>query len=93
MGKLKTQRFEVDESSWSYDISSSIASLLEMIPEDDVNVDVPNLLYNALTTSVFLHNLLFIYSLAIIGVLLEEEILMLLFDIYPFCFSSLVDYM
>ena len=57
MGKLKTQRFEVDESSWNYDISSSIASLLEMIPEDDVNVDVPNLLFNVLTTNVILDNL------------------------------------
>ena len=93
MGKLKTQRFEVDESSWSYDISSSIASLLEMIPEDDVNVDVPNLLYKVLTTNVFLYNLFLIYSLVIIGVLLEEEILMLQFDIYPFNYSLLVDYM
>ena len=93
MGKLKTQRFEVDESSWSYDISSSIASLLEMIPEDDVNVDVPNLLYKVLTTNVFLYHLFLIYSLVIIGVLLEEEILILLFDIYPFYISSLVDYM
>ena len=57
MGKIKTHRFEVDESSWSDDISSSIVSLLEMIPEDDVNVDLPNLLYKVLTTNVFLHNL------------------------------------
>ena len=93
MGKIKTHRFEVDESSWSYDISSSIVSLLEMIPEDDVNVDVPNLLYKVLTTNVFLYHLFLIYSLVIIGVLLEEEILMLQFDIYPFNYSLLVDYM
>lgn len=52
MGRIKTNRFSVDESSWSNDISSSIAKLLEMIPEDDKEIDVPNVLYDCLSKIV-----------------------------------------
>lgn len=54
MRRIKSARFDIDESSWNYDISSSIVSLLEMIPEDDKEIDVPTILYKAFSTNVLL---------------------------------------
>lgn len=54
MRRIKSARFDIDESSWNYDISSSIVSLLEMVPEDDKEIDVPTLLYKAFSTNVWL---------------------------------------
>ena len=57
MGRIKTDRFTVDESSWNYDISSSISTLLEMIPENDKEIDVPNVLYKGLSANVELREI------------------------------------
>lgn len=52
MGRIKTDRFTIDESSWNYDISSSISTLLEMIPENDKEIDIPDVLYKGLSANV-----------------------------------------
>ena len=52
MKALKTNRFDVEENSWNFDIMESITSLLEMIPVDDREVDVPKIIYDGLLHSV-----------------------------------------
>lgn len=48
MKALKTNRFDVEENSWNFDVMENITGLLEMIPEDDREVDVPKILHDGL---------------------------------------------
>lgn len=52
MKGLKTNRFDIDESSWNCDLSESVVALLEMIPEEDASIDVPKVLYDSLRETV-----------------------------------------
>ncbi len=52
MKGLKTNRFDIDESSWNCDLSESVVALLEMIPEEDASIDVPKVLYDGLRETV-----------------------------------------
>ena len=54
MKALKTNRFDVEENSWNFDIMENITSLLEMIPVDDREIDVPKILYDGLLRFVSL---------------------------------------
>lgn len=52
MKALKTNRFDVEENSWNFDIMENITSLLEMIPVDDKEINVPKILYDGLLSFV-----------------------------------------
>ena len=52
MKKLKTERFDIDENSWGYDIYETITRILEEVPVDDVEMDVPSILFKVLNNSV-----------------------------------------
>ena len=52
MKKLKTERFDIDENSWGYDICETITRILEEVPVDDLEIDVPDILFKTLTKSV-----------------------------------------
>ena len=52
MKGLKTNRFDIDESSWNCGLSESVVALLEMIPEEDASIDVPKVLYDGLRETV-----------------------------------------
>lgn len=54
MKALKTNRFDVEENSWNFDIMENITSLLEMIPVEDRDIDVPKILYDGLLRFVSL---------------------------------------
>ena len=54
MKALKTNRFDVEENSWNFDIMENITSLLEMIPVEDRDIDVPQILYDGLLRFVSL---------------------------------------
>ena len=52
MKKLKTERFDIEENSWGYDICETITRILEEVPVDDLEMDVPSILFKTLTNSV-----------------------------------------
>ena len=54
MKALKTNRFDVEENSWNFDIMENITSLLELIPVEDRDIDVPKILYDGLLRFVSL---------------------------------------
>lgn len=45
---MKQERFEIEDNSWSHDMRENIQGLLETIPLDDVEIDVPKVIYDGL---------------------------------------------
>ena len=83
MKALKTNRFDVEENSWNFDIMENITSLLEMIPVDDRNIDVPKILYDGLLRFVSLFLVLLNTSSVTAGMWLLVAKWIWLSNIYP----------
>ena len=45
---MKLERFDIEDNSWSHDMKENIQGLLKTIPVDDLEIDVPKVIYNGL---------------------------------------------
>lgn len=52
MKGLTTERFDIEENSWGYDIAETMRRLLETVPVDDLEMDVPDIIFKTLNHSV-----------------------------------------
>ena len=49
-----SDRFEIEESSWSWELSSAIVDFLKMIPAEDDTIDIEKILFDCLSDRVLL---------------------------------------
>ena len=49
---MKLERFDIEDNSWSHDMKENIQGLLKTIPVDDLEIDVPKVIYNGLVDFV-----------------------------------------
>ena len=47
-----TDRFEIEESSWSWELSSAIVDFLKMIPAEDETIDIEKIIFDGLSERV-----------------------------------------
>lgn len=47
-----TDRFEIEESSWSWELSSAIVDFLKMIPAEDDTIDIEKIIFDCLSDRV-----------------------------------------
>lgn len=50
---MKLERFDIEDNSWSHDIKENIQGLLKTIPVDDLEIDVPKVIYDGLVHFVW----------------------------------------
>lgn len=67
-----TDRFEIEESSWSWELSSAIVDFLKMIPAEDDTIDIEKIIFDGLSDRVLFGCKRLRCSSAIIGVFCPE---------------------
>ena len=65
---MKSKRFEIEESSWNWELSSAVVDMLELVPEEDETLNVEKILYDGLSKRVLLSDYKITTSLEGIGV-------------------------
>ena len=65
---MKSKRFEIEESSWNWELSSAVVDMLELVPEDDETLNVEKILYDGLSKRVLFSDYKITTSLEGIGV-------------------------